>query len=212
MLSGEKQALNVSGSGLKVTGKAVPGLTVTLKNQPITFALTLHKRDAATGKALSGATFKITGSGYTKTVTANVSGNTEAIKLKPGTYAITETAAPSGYIRPLGGWTLTVKRGGGMSVSGNGAYISMGDTAVLTVDNMSTKPCATPTQAPCSTPGSGGVPNKPSGGGGKTNSIGKTGELGGDIRLLCGAAMMLCSFTGLLAMLITHRGIPIGPV
>ncbi len=202
VLSGEKQALNVSGSGLKVNGKAVPGLTVTLKNQPITFALTLHKRDAATGKALSGATFKITGSGYTKTVTANVSGNTEAIKLKPGTYAITETAAPSGYIRPLGGWTLTVKRGGGMSVSGNGAYISMGDTAVLTVDNMSTKPCATPTQAPCSTPGSGGVPNKPSGGGGKTNSIGKTGELGGDIRLLCGAAMMLCSFTGLLAMLI----------
>ena len=202
VLSGEKQALNVSGSGLKVNGKAVPGLTVTLKNQPVTFALTLHKRDAATGKALSGATFKITGSGYTKTVTANVSGNTEAIKLKPGTYAITETAAPSGYIRPLGGWTLTVKRGGGMSVSGNGAYISMGDTAVLTVDNMSTKPCATPTQAPCSTPGSGGVPNKPSEGGGKTNSIGKTGELGGDIRLLCGAAMMLCSFTGLLAMLI----------
>ena len=39
-------------------------------------------------------------------------------------------------------------------------------------------------------------------GAGKTGSIGKTGELGGDIRLLCGAAMMLLSFTGLLALLI----------
>lgn len=202
VLSSEKQALNLSDSGLKLNGKAVSGLTVTLKNQPVTFALTLHKRDASTGKALSGATFKITGNSYTKTVTADALGNTETIKLRPGTYGITETATPSGYIRPLGGWTLTVERDGDMSVSGNGAYISLGNTVVLTVDNISNQPCATPTQPPCSTPGSGGTPNKPSGGGGKTNSIGKTGELGGDIRLLCGAAMMLLSFTGLLALLI----------
>lgn len=202
VLSSEKQALNLSDSGLKLNGKAVSGLTVTLKNQPVTFALTLHKRDASTGKALSGATFKITGNSYTKTVTPDALGNTETIKLRPGTYGITETATPSGYIRPLGGWTLTVERDGDMSVSGNGAYISLGNTVVLTVDNISNQPCATPTQPPCSTPGSGGTPNKPSGGGGKTNSIGKTGELGGDIRLLCGAAMMLLSFTGLLALLI----------
>ena len=202
VLSSEKQALNLSDSGLKLNGKAVSGFTVTLKNQPVTFALTLHKRDASTGKALSGATFRITGNSYTKTVTADALGNTETIKLRPGTYGITETATPSGYIRPLGGWTLTVERDGDMSVSGNGAYISLGNTVVLTVDNISNQPCATPTPAPCSTPGSGGTPNKPSGGGGKTNSIGKTGELGGDIRLLCGAAMMLLSFTGLLALLI----------
>lgn len=201
VLSSEKQALNLSDSGLKLSGKAVSGLTVTLKNQPVTFALTLHKRDASTGKALSGATFKITGNSYTKTVTADALGNTETIKLRPGTYGITETATPSGYIRPLGGWTLTVERDGNMSVSGNGAYISLGNTVVLTVDNISNQPCATPTQPPCSTPGPGSTP-KPAGGAGKTGSIGKTGELGGDIRLLCGAAMMLLSFTGLLALLI----------
>lgn len=201
VLSSEKQALNLSDSGLKLNGKAVSGFTVTLKNQPVTFALTLHKRDASTGKALSGATFKITGNSYTKTVTADALGNTETIKLRPGTYGITETATPSGYIRPLGGWTLTVERDGDMSVSGNGAYISLGNTVVLTVDNISNQPCATPTQPPCSTPGQGSTP-KPAGGAGKTGSIGKTGELGGDIRLLCGAAMMLLSFTGLLALLI----------
>lgn len=201
VLSSEKQALNLSDSGLKLNGKAVSGFTVTLKNQPVTFALTLHKRDASTGKALSGATFKITGNSYTKTVTADALGNTETIKLRPGTYGITETATPSGYIRPLGGWTLTVERDGYMSVSGNGAYISLGNTVVLTVDNISNQPCATPTQPPCSTPGPGSTP-KPAGGAGKTGSIGKTGELGGDIRLLCGAAMMLLSFTGLLALLI----------
>ena len=201
VLSSEKQALNLSDSGLKLNGKAVSGFTVTLKNQPVTFALTLHKRDASTGKALSGATFKITGNSYTKTVTADALGNAETIKLRPGTYGITETATPSGYIRPLGGWTLTVERDGDMSVSGNGAYISLGNTVVLTVDNISNQPCATPTQPPCSTPGSGSTP-KPAGGAGKTGSIGKTGELGGDIRLLCGAAMMLLSFTGLLALLI----------
>lgn len=201
VLSSEKQALNLSDSGLKLNGKAVSGFTVTLKNQPVTFALTLHKRDASTGKALSGAMFKITGNSYTKTVTADALGNTETIKLRPGTYGITETATPSGYIRPLGGWTLTVERDGDMSVSGNGAYISLGNTVVLTVDNISNQPCATPTQPPCSTPGPGSTP-KPAGGAGKTGSIGKTGELGGDIRLLCGAAMMLLSFTGLLALLI----------
>ena len=201
VLSSEKQALNLSDSGLKLNGKAVSGFTVTLKNQPVTFALTLHKRDASTGKALSGATFKITGNSYTKTVTADALGNTETIKLRPGTYGITETATPSRYIRPLGGWTLTVERDGDMSVSGNGAYISLGNTVVLTVDNISNQPCATPTQPPCSTPGPGSTP-KPAGGAGKTGSIGKTGELGGDIRLLCGAAMMLLSFTGLLALLI----------
>lgn len=201
VLSSEKQTMNLSDSGLKLNGKAVSGFTVTLKNQPVTFALTLHKRDASTGKALSGATFKITGNSYTKTVTADALGNTETIKLRPGTYGITETATPSGYIRPLGGWTLTVERDGDMSVSGNGAYISLGNTVVLTVDNISNQPCATPTQPPCSTPGSGSTP-KPTGGEGKTGSIGKTGELGGDIRLLCGAAMMLLSFTGLLALLI----------
>ena len=201
VLSSEKQALNLSDSGLKLNGKAVSGFTVTLKNQPVTFALTLHKRDASTGKALSGATFKITGNSYAKTVTADALGNTETIKLRPGTYGITETATPSGYIRPLGGWTLTVERDGDMSVSGNGAYISLGNTVVLTVDNISNQPCATPTQPPCSTPGPGSTP-KPAGGAGKTGSIGKTGELGGDIRLLCGAAMMLLSFTGLLALLI----------
>lgn len=201
VLSSEKQALNLSDSGLKLNGKAVSGFTVTLKNQPVTFALTLHKRDASTGKALSGATFKITGNSYTKTVTADALGNTETIKLRPGTYGITETATPSGYIRPLGGWTLTVERDGNMSVSGNGAYISLSNTVVLTVDNISNQPCATPTQPPCSTPGPGSTP-KPAGGAGKTGSIGKTGELGGDIRLLCGAAMMLLSFTGLLALLI----------
>ena len=201
VLSSEKQTMNLSDSGLKLNGKAVSGFTVTLKNQPVTFALTLHKRDASTGKALSGATFKITGNSYTKTVTADALGNTETIKLRPGTYGITETATPSGYIRPLGGWTLTVERDGDMSVSGNGAYISLGNTVVLTVDNISNQPCATPTQPPCSTPGPGSTP-KPAGGAGKTGSIGKTGELGGDIRLLCGAAMMLLFFTGLLALLI----------
>lgn len=201
VLSSEKQTMNLSDSGLKLNGKAVSGFTVTLKNQPVTFALTLHKRDASTGKALSGATFRITGNSYTKTVTADALGNTETIKLRPGTYGITETATPSGYIRPLGGWTLTVERDGNMSVSGNGAYISLGNTVVLTVDNISNQPCATPTQPPCSTPGPGSTP-KPAGGAGKTGSIGKTGELGGDIRLLCGAAMMLLSFTGLLALLI----------
>lgn len=39
VLSSEKQAMNLSDSGLKLNGKAVSGFTVTLKNQPVTFAL-----------------------------------------------------------------------------------------------------------------------------------------------------------------------------
>ena len=60
------------------------------------------------GAALSGATFRLTGSSYDKSVTSNANGLVNFGTLSTGTYTLTETAAASGYARLTGSWTVTV--------------------------------------------------------------------------------------------------------
>lgn len=74
--------------------------TLTLENEKKP-GLLIKKVDAQTHKALPGATFKITrgdGSVVRESVTTNIDGIAHLPELETGTYIITETIAPSGYV------------------------------------------------------------------------------------------------------------------
>lgn len=74
--------------------------TLTLENEKKP-GLLIKKVDAQTHKALPGATFKITrgdGSVVRESVTTDIDGIVHLAELDTGTYIITETIAPSGYV------------------------------------------------------------------------------------------------------------------
>lgn len=74
--------------------------TLTLENEKKP-GLLIKKVDAQTHKALPGATFKITrgdGSVVRESVTTDIDGIAHLPELETGTYIITETSAPSGYV------------------------------------------------------------------------------------------------------------------
>ena len=179
----DKVVFTVDADGMKVNDKAVSDLTITVVNRPVNYCLTLHKQDFYSGKALGGAVFTVTGGGKTYTLTTDASGNTSSILLRPGTYAVTETTAPQGYIKPLVGWTLVVGTDGTMNVSGNDATVAAScSSRVLSI-------CNTPEKIiPDNTPGISG-------------GIAKTGQ--GDVApmLLMGVTMMLVAFIGLMHMI-----------
>ena len=179
----DKVVFTVDADGMKVNDKAVSDLTITVVNRPVNYCLTLHKQDFYSGKALGGAVFTVTGGGKTYTLTTDASGNTSSILLRPGTYAVTETTAPQGYIKPLVGWTLVVGTDGTMNVSGNDATVAAScSSRVLSI-------CNTPEKIiPDNTPGISG-------------GIAKTGQ--GDVTpmLLMGVTMMLVAFIGLMHMI-----------
>ena len=78
---------------------------VTFENTPLS-AMVIKKVDAATGKVLQGAKFKIsylsgesgTGGTVIGEYTTSVNGTIVINRLKPGTYVVEETKAPDGYI------------------------------------------------------------------------------------------------------------------
>ena len=166
-------------NGVQLDGEQQQELVITMENDPVTYCFILHKQDAATGKPLAGVVFTLSGANRNETLTTNAAGNTEAIRMTPGTYAITETRAPEGYKKPLSGWTLVVGTDGKMTVSGSGASIVSGCSgAVVTIENT----------------------KEPSG-----STVGKTGQADNHGQLLAGALLMLFSLVGLLCLALDEK-------
>ncbi|WP_411953818.1 Cna B-type domain-containing protein [Alkalibacillus sp. S2W] len=81
--------------------------TGAIENEVKTTAIELTKTDSVNGQSLAGATFELNyGSGNysaaTQTATTNENGKVTFNNLKPGTYQVTETASPEGYIANSG--------------------------------------------------------------------------------------------------------------
>lgn len=166
-------------NGVQLDGEQQQELVITMENDPVTYCFILHKQDAATGKPLAGVVFTLSGANRNETLTTNAAGNTEAIRMTPGTYAITETRAPEGYKKPLSGWTLVVGTDGKMTVSGSGASIVSGCSgAVVTIENT----------------------KEPSG-----STVGKTGQADNHGQFLAGALLMLFSLVGLLCLALDEK-------
>lgn len=89
-----------------------------ITNEPNGTQITLTKVNTK-DEGLQGATFSVKDSSGNDVTTAT-SGNDGVISLvlKPGTYTMTETAAPTGYVLPTGvTWSLTVTANGDATVS-----------------------------------------------------------------------------------------------
>ena len=180
VLDETKYLVEVGEKGISVNGAALTELTLVIKNAPVEYPIVIHKQDSVSGAALSGAVFTVTGAGGPYKLTTNASGDTDSLYLKPGKYSISETSAPSGYKQPIGGWTLTVGKDGKISITGDGAAVAVSCcSATVTVENAKLQPSG---------------PN-----------IAKTGEMKNNSLLLSGAAIMLLSFSGLMALLFDER-------
>lgn len=102
----------------KTVTKCVNWETITIENSPASqkFPFSFTKTDTS-GKALPGATFTLTGEGYTQTATSDENGTVTFTDLKPGkTYQLEETRAPGGYLLSTETWTIEVGTDGGMTV------------------------------------------------------------------------------------------------
>lgn len=102
----------------KTVTKCVNWETITIENSPASqkFPFSLTKTDPS-GQALPGATFTLTGEGYTQTATSDENGTVTFTDLKPGkTYQLEETRAPGGYLLSKETWTIEVGTDGGMTV------------------------------------------------------------------------------------------------
>lgn len=98
--------------------KCVNWGTITIENSPASqkFPFSFTKTDPS-GEALPGATFTLTGEGYTQTATSDENGTVTFTDLKPGkTYQLEETRAPGGYLLSKETWTIEVGTDGGMTV------------------------------------------------------------------------------------------------
>ena len=183
VLDEAKHLITVSESGISVDGTAQNSLTYTMENTPLLIPVMLHKQDSSGGKALSGAEFTVSGGGESYKLVTNSSGNTDTLYLRPGTYTISETKVPDGYKKPGSDWTLTVTRDGRVSISGSQATVALNArSAVVTLENT----------------------KQSSGGSSGGSGIAKTGQIRNSSALLTGAALMLLSFSGLMAMLISE--------
>ena len=183
VLDEAKHLITVSESGISVDGTSQNSLTYTMENTPLLIPVMLHKQDSSGGKALSGAEFTVSGGGESYKLVTNASGNTDTLYLRPGTYTISETKVPDGYKKPGSDWTLTVTRDGRVSISGSQATVALNArSAVVTLENT----------------------KQSSGGSSGGSGIAKTGQIRNSSALLTGAALMLLSFSGLMAMLISE--------
>ncbi len=183
-LSTEAFWLTVTENGISVNGSALAAdLTLTVKNTQTGYPIRIYKTDAATGAALSGAWFAISGNGRTYTGVTEASGLTGFLTLAPGVYTVNEYRAPTGYALPSSTWTLYISASGRMAVTGSGATLAYGwNGYTLSVVNTAA--------------GSGDIP---------LGDLPKTGQGGSAPMLFTGAVMMLCSFGGLLALLLAER-------
>lgn len=90
----------LDGNPRTVSLEAGETYTLTIENQKKP-GLLIKKVDAETKKPLAGASFKVTrgdGSIVRENVTTDVDGIAHLLELETGTYIITETSAPSGYV------------------------------------------------------------------------------------------------------------------
>ena len=103
----------------KTVTKCVNWGTITIENSPASqkFPFSFTKIDPS-GKALPGATFTLTGEGYTQTATSDKNGTVTFNDLKPGkSYRLEETRAPGGYLLSTETWTIEVGENGEMTVT-----------------------------------------------------------------------------------------------
>lgn len=114
----------------KTVTKCVNWETITIENSPASqkFSFSFTKTDTL-GKALPGATFTLTGEGYSQTATSDENGTVNFTDLKPGkTYQLAETRAPGGYLLSTETWTIEVGADGGMTVTdGSGNTVEKPD-------------------------------------------------------------------------------------
>ena len=90
-------------------------------------SITVHKIDAQSSSSLAGATFKLENdtTGRTNTVTTDAYGSASINGLYEGTYTLTETSAPLGYLQN-GSSSYTIK----VSTEGNQSYINNEETTL----------------------------------------------------------------------------------
>ncbi|MBT1171679.1 SpaA isopeptide-forming pilin-related protein [Bifidobacterium sp. SO4] len=114
---------------------------------PDTYGFSFTKVKDGTSTGLQGAVFELTGNGVTKTATSGDNGKVSFSGLKPGSYTVTETQAPSGYDLPshVPSFTVTIGDKGKVTFSNLGSLVSCktGTAASqcdLTVGNKPTTP------------------------------------------------------------------------
>ena len=95
----------------------------------------IRKIAANTGATLAGAVFSLRSvrTGEVLTATTDANGNARFDGLLPGTYVMTETAAPAGYARLTTTWTITVSDAGMLTATGL-------NDGIITVTNALTPP------------------------------------------------------------------------
>lgn len=137
-------------------GKPLPEAEFTLKNEQKEMYFVSLAENPSTyiyNSSVTGQT-----SGYTNTLKTGSDGNLTIIGLDEGTYTLTETKAPNGYVVPQGSITFTLVKGkdasslGTVTVTpngeaklyvpstagdGNNGYSTSGDTLTINVQNIS---------------------------------------------------------------------------
>lgn len=117
------------------------------KNVLKDFSLIVEKVDENDSK-LTGATFKLTGPNYDKTISGNAV--FDFTGLRPGSYTLTETENPDGYERLKTPISIEIGIDGKIAVSehpnasGSGAVGETGNTIQLKVTNKKVRPGALP--------------------------------------------------------------------
>ncbi|MGH1646517.1 SpaA isopeptide-forming pilin-related protein [Enterococcus gilvus] len=111
------------------------------------FALRVEKMDDE-GKSLAGASFKLTGEAYEKTIVGGPA--FDFSDLRPGDYTLTETVSPEGYEAITEPILFTIQVDGRVTikehpnVAGSGGIKETGNTIALEVTNKQSRPGALP--------------------------------------------------------------------
>lgn len=181
VLSEEEITFKIDDAGLTVGTEVVEELIISVVNNPVIYCFQIHKRDAESGKDLSGAVFTITDGTDSVSVTTDSRGIASPIKLRPGTYAVTEMTPPAGYPKPLTGWTLVIKNDGSMEITGENATVAVDCSGrIVTIGNKLPKPTPTP-------------------------GITKTGQADTMPMLIGGSLLMLFSLVGFIFLAVLQR-------
>ena len=106
----------------EVEGYSVSGMTITVVNVPIEKKIITIRKVGAGNDELSGAVLNISGAdGFSKTITST--SNTAELYVG-GTYTITETTAPTGYVLLKNSVRFTVTENGIEATEGSWGYVN----------------------------------------------------------------------------------------
>lgn len=113
----------------------LPNATIVQQSTIDPTSITVHKIDAQSSSSLAGATFKLENeTGKTTIATTDAYGSASFAGLYEGTYTLTETSAPLGYLKN-GSSSYTIQ----VSTNGNQSYINKdGTTLPLDSNGIST--------------------------------------------------------------------------